>query len=287
MQLLGSILVDGVAYGMILFMISVGFSITMGLMRVVNLAHGAFALIGGYLAASAMQAAGLGYAFAVAAAVIGTAVIAVPVERLLFRRIYRRSELDQVLLTIGIIFVAIAGAGSIYGNSLVPIHLPEYLKTPVDLGFRVMPMHRLAALIVGVATLAIIWLALGRTTFGVHVRAAVDNASAAEGLGINTGRVYSITFAFGAALAALGGIVGAELLPLEPTYPIKYLVLFLAVVAVGGMGSLYGAFAAALLLGIIETAAKYLVSDLASILFFATMLVVLTIRPQGLFGRAH
>lgn len=285
MQLIASILIDGVSYGMVLFIISVGLSITMGLMRVVNLAHGVFAMLGGYVAVALAAHLGLGPELAAVVAIAAVAVLAWPLERLLFRHIYGRSELQQVLLTIGIVFVGMAAVGTVFGNNLTAFALPGYMQDSIDIGFRVLPKHRLAVLLAGGLVLLGLWLLLSKTRFGITMRASVDKADAAEALGIDTARVYRYGFMLGAGLAALGGILGAELLPLEPYYPLKYMVLFLAVVAVGGMGSVFGSFAAALLLGLVETASKYLMPEIASIMFYTTMLVALSWKPQGLFGR--
>jgi len=283
--LFASIMIDGIAYAMILFMIAVGLSIALGLMHVVNMAHGAFAMLGGFTAVLLMQRAGWRYEFAVPVAVLLTALASVPVERYLISRVYRRPELDQALLTIGVAFVAIALVNLWLGASFVSIALPPWLSGPVDLGFRSFPRHRLAVILLGFVVSAALWIFIERSRFGIRLRAAVDNAGIAQTVGINTARLYSAAFAIGAGLAALGGIAGAELLPMEANYPVKYLVLFLAVVAVGGQGTLFGTFLAAILLGIIDTAAKYLLPDVASISFYLTMLVVLALRPQGLFGR--
>jgi branched-chain amino acid transport system permease protein len=283
--LVSSILIDGVAYAMILFMITVGLSMTMGLMRVVNMAHGAFAMLGGFLAAKVPLALGvpIWVGFALAIGLVG--LIALPIERLLIRRFYRRDELDQMLVTIGLMFVAIAGTNLFFGSSFTSVPLPEAFNGTVDLGFRSIARHRLIVVAAGLIVVTVLWLAVDRSSFGIRVRAAVDNAPIARAVGINTTRIYAITFALGAALAALGGIAGAELLPMEPTYASRYLVTFLAVVAVGGHGNLFGSFFAALLLGIVETTMKYMVPQLASAAFFLTMFVVLLVRPQGLFGR--
>lgn len=287
MSLIASILIDSVAYGMVLFVISIGLSITLGLMGFVNLAHGVFAMAGGYGAAWLMRSYGLGYELAVVAAVLLVALAAWPLQRWLYSRLQHRSDLDQVLFTIGLVFVGIAGMGVLFGNAITPLPLPEYLRGSVDVGFRVVPTQRVAVVVVGILVLVgLVWL-LERTRFGIETRAAVEDASAARALGIRTSRVYVLGFSLGAGLAALGGVIGAELLPLEPYYPLKYLVVLLAVVAVGGVGSPLGLLASALLLGTVETAAKYLVPSLSSILFFATMLAVLAWRPAGLFGRAH
>ncbi|MAM61391.1 MULTISPECIES: branched-chain amino acid ABC transporter permease [Maritimibacter] len=286
LSLIASILIDGISYGLVLFMVSVGLTVTLGLMRFVNLAHGTFAMVGGYAAATFVTALGLPYVLALILAAAVAGIIAFGLEIALVRRVYARPELDQVLLTIGLVFMGIALSGMIFGNSLVPIRLPEFLRGSTDLGFRSMPTQRFVPLVLGLLSLAGIWLLFERTRFGVKLRATVDNPRAAGELGINTRRVYAAAFAIGAALAGLGGVAGAELLPVEPYYPLKYLVLFLAVVAVGGPGNMAGSFVAAILLGTVETAGKYLAPEFATIALYALMLIVLSWRPEGLFQRS-
>ncbi|WP_424933540.1 branched-chain amino acid ABC transporter permease [Amaricoccus macauensis] len=285
MGLLLNIAVDGLAYGMILFMIAVGLSVTMGLMRVVNLAHGGFALIGGTLAHWIGQDLGLGFWPALILAIAGTVMIALPLERVVYRRIYAFGELQQVLATIGLTFLIIATVNRWQGSALLPIPMPDMLKASVDLGFRTLPAHRIAVIVLGFVVVLGLWLLLDRTRFGIRLRAAVDNRAIASAHGIITDRIYLATFSLGAGLAALGGIVGAELLPIEAYYPLRYMVLFLMVVAVGGMGSIMGSFLAAIGLGILETAARYIVPDLSTIAFFGLVIVLLAFRPQGLMGR--
>lgn len=285
MSLFLNILVDGVAYGMILFIIAVGLSVTMGLMRVINLAHGGFALIGGAFAHWLTMVQGLGFWASLPLAVLGTVLVALPLERLLYRRIYGFGELQQVLATIGITFLMIATINLWLGSSLLQIRLPEALSRPVDLGFRTLPMHRLLVIGAGLGVMAGLWLVLDRTRFGMRLRAAVDNRATASSLGIDTGRIFALAFCLGAGLAAFGGILGAELLPVDAYYPLRYMVLFLIVVAVGGMGSIPGSFAAALGLGILDTASRYLVPDFGTIFFFACVIALLALRPRGLMGR--
>lgn len=284
MQLLASILLDSIAYGMVLFIISVGLSITLGLMKFVNLAHGVFAVAGGYGVSWLMSQWGISYELSIVGAILIVATASIPVEKIFFQKMYVRSELDQVLFSIGLVFVAIALLGMKFGNGILGIKLPQYLSGGFDLGFRVVPTQRLLAIGIGLLVMIGLWVLFNKTRFGIEARATVDNTVAAKTLGIRTARVYSYAFALGAGLAALGGIVGAELMPIETYYPLKYLVLFLAVVAVGGSGNPIGLMLAAMVLGTVETTAKYFVPDLSSILFYLTMLVVLSIKPAGLFG---
>ncbi|WP_163268517.1 branched-chain amino acid ABC transporter permease [Chelativorans alearense] len=277
-----SILVDGVAYGMILFMISVGLSVTMGLMRIVNLAHGGFALLGGAFAHVLTVWYSVPFIAALAISVTAVTFLAIPLERLVYRRIYRFGELEQVLATIGIVFVVIAGVNLFLGSTLLPIRMPPEVSSPVDIGFKVLPLHRIIVILAGLAVVAALYLLVEQTRFGIYLRAAVDNQDTAASLGINTSKVYLAAFALGAALAAIGGILGAELLPIEAYYPLRYMVLFLIVVAVGGLGSIVGSFLAALSLGILDTAGRYLLPDMGTIFFFLAITALLAVRPNGL-----
>ena len=279
---LANLLIDGVAYGMVLFVIAVGLSITLGLMRFVNLAHGAFAMIGGYATALLVREAGWNFWLALLAALAITALVGAALEALVLRHLYRRSELDQVLFTIGLAFFLIATTNALAGPQVQLIPLPSELAGSVDLGFRTLPAQRLLVLGAGLfVAIGAAWV-VARTRFGVWLRAAVDHPETAATLGIPIRRVQCASFAAGAALAGLGGVLGAELMPLEPYYALKYLVLVLVVVAVGGMGSIGGSLTAAVVLGIVETAGKYFASQWGSLPFYLAMAALLAWRPMGL-----
>jgi len=221
-------------------------------------------------------------------AVVGlaaTAALAVPVERLLIRSFYRRSPMDQMLMTMGIAFIATAACSLVFGARVMTIPLPDWLSGSLAIGDRRFPVHRAFVVGVGLATLLALYLTIDRSRYGVLVRASVDNASIAETVGINTRLVYVSAFTVGAVLAGLGGIVGAELLPLEPNYPMRYLAVLLAVVAVSGHGNLFGSFVSSVILGMGSTAAKYLYPEMSSIVFFGIMFLVLKFRPHGILGR--
>lgn len=288
MQTILSIAFDGIAYGMVLFIISIGLSIMMGLMRVVNLAHGAFAMIGGYLASYAMRSLGMNYALAIIAAVIGTIIISIPFEVLLYRRIYRKSDaLTQLLLTIGITFFIIGIANFLLGPTLKSIPLPSTLSGPMDIGFRMVPTHRIFVIVCGVIAALALWFLIDKTEFGVRLRASVDNSDMADSLGIRTEWIYAATFALAVGLGAFGGVVGAELMPIEPYYALRYMVTFLVVVSVGGAGSIVGAISASLLLGLADTTGKYLAPEYGEFFFYLVVILVVFLFPRGLFGRAH
>ncbi|MFB9952991.1 branched-chain amino acid ABC transporter permease [Rhizobium puerariae] len=286
MSVVLSILVDGIAYGMILFMISVGLSITMGLMRIINLAHGGFALVGGALVHVMTMRMGIPFAAACALAVMAVVILSLPMERFVYRHIYGFSELGQVLATIGIVFLIIATVNLFLGSTILPQGTPAILSFPINLGFKTLPLHRVVVIATGIFVLLALWLLIEKTRFGICLRAAVDNKVAAASLGINTPRVYLSAFAIGAGLAAIGGVLGAELLPIEAYYPLRYMVLFLIVVSVGGLGSVLGSFIASIGLGILDTFGRYVLPDFGTIFFFLAVTALLALRPNGLMGRA-
>lgn len=286
MQTIFSIFVDAFAYGMVLFLISIGLSVTMGLMRVINLAHGAFAMIGGYFASYATQTLGLGYGLAILTAIIGTVLIAVPLERFLYRRIYVAPALTQVLMTIGITFCIIGIANYVFGPTLKTVPLPPELAGSTNLGFRTIATHRLFVIGAGLAVAATLWFLFERTGFGIRLRAAVDNAAMASALGVRTQVIYALAFALAVGLAALGGVIGAELLPVEPYYALRYMVTFLVVVSVGGAGSIPGALLACVLLGAIDTAGRYLAPEYGEFFFYLAVIAIVSIFPRGLLGRS-
>ena len=271
---------------MALFIISIGLSIMMGLMRVVNLAHGAFAMIGGYLASYALRDLGVPYFAAIAIAVLGTIALSIPLELLLYRRIYRKSDaLTQLLLTIGITFFIIGTVNFVFGPTVKSIPLPPMLSGPVSIGFRMIPADRIFVVVCGALTALLLWLLFDKTEFGIRARAAVDDSDMAESLGIRTDLIYSATFALAVGLAAFGGVVGAELLPIEPFYALRYMVTFLVVVSVGGAGSIAGALAASCLLELADTTGKYLAPEYGEFFFYLAVIVIVFLFPNGLLGR--
>jgi branched-chain amino acid transport system permease protein len=276
----------GIAFAMVLYLISVGLSVTMGMMGFVNLAHGVFAMLGGYVLTSLMNRLGVPFAVALVGAAVATAIASVLIERLLYRRLYGGDELDQVLLTMGLIFMSVAGATYFWGPVQQPMFPPRWLSGQIDFGFRSFPGYRSFLILCGAALVTVLWLGLERTSFGVQIRAAVDNLRMAQSVGINTSRLFTLTFALGSGLAGLGGALGADLLAINPSYALDNLVYFLIVVAVGGLGSIRGPFFAALFLGIADTGFKYLLPELGAFFIYALTMAILLWRPRGLFGRA-
>jgi branched-chain amino acid transport system permease protein len=270
---------------MVLFIISSGLSITMGLMGFVNLAHGAFAMAGGYLVVTLTRSWGMPFlpSLVIAAVVVGLASI--PIERLLYSRLYKTTELDQVLLTIGLAFMAIAGYTYFYGPSPLSIRLPDFLTGQIDLGIRTVPTYRAFTIAVGAVLIAVLWYGFERTNLGAKIRAAVDNRKMAQSVGINVDRLFTFTFALGSGLAAFGGGLAIQTFGLTPNFALIYLVFFLIVVSVGGLGSLKGTLIASILLGVFDIGGKYLYSDAGGFFIYALTVLLLLIKPAGLYGR--
>jgi branched-chain amino acid transport system permease protein len=279
------VLFDGLAYGSLLFLVSLGLSVQMGLMNFVNLAHGAFAMAGGFVCVVAMTRYGVPFLAALPLAFAATAAAGAILERLLYRRLYGASHLDQVLFSIGLAFMSIATATWFFGASQQPVRLPAFLRGQVHLGGVDFGVYRIFLL----AVVAALTLALGalieRTRFGAQVRAAVDDARAARGLGIDVDRVFTAAFALGSGLAGLGGALGIEVLGLDSAFPLKFMVYFLLVVVVGGAGTLQGPLVAAMILGVCDVAGKYYLPGAGAFVIYAVMVVLLLAFPAGLLGR--
>jgi branched-chain amino acid transport system permease protein len=279
------VLFDGFAYGMLLFLLSVGLSVTLGMMNFVNLAHCSFAMLGGYVTVTLTNSMGWPFLATLPAAFVAAAVVSVVLERLLYRRLYRATDLDQCLLTIGIVFVSVAMAAYLYGTIQQPVTLPSYLRGTVTVWGQSFGVYRL--FLIGMSllvTLALV-LSLEYTRFGARVRASVDNQRMARGLGINVDAVFALTFALGCGLAGLGGALAIEIVGLDHSFAFAYLVYVLIVVSVGGLGSIGGSFVAASLLGISDMAGKYYFPELGAFLIYFVMVTLLMWRPVGLFGK--
>ena len=281
-----TILFDGIAYGMLLFVLACGLAVTLGLMNFVNLAHGSFAMAGGYITVVLVNNLGVPFFVSLPIAFLASAIIGFVFERTLYVHLYRKSHLDQVLFTIGLVFMSVAAVDYVMGSSQVFVRIPSILQGKFDVfGVSIGRYRLLIIVICGVLTIALQSI-LTYTRFGSRLRAAVDDSRVARGLGINVNWVFSLTFAFGSGLAGLGGALGAEILGLDPTFPLKFMIYFLIVVTVGGTSSITGPFLASLLLGISDVAGKYYVPTLGAFVIYTIMIVVLIWRPQGLFARA-
>jgi branched-chain amino acid transport system permease protein len=278
-------LFDGVAYGMLLFVLACGLAVTLGLMNFVNLAHGAFAMAGGYVCAVFVNQLGWPFFVGLPLAFVSAALIGVVLERLLYRHLYARSHLDQVLFSIGLVFMSVAAVDYIMGSGRVFINIPSALEGQFDVFGVGIGRYRLMIIVICGLLTALLQLILARTRFGSRLRAAVDDPRAASGLGINVPQVFAFTFAFGCGLAGLGGALSAEVLGLDPYFPLKFMIYFLIVVTVGGSSSITGPFLASLLLGIADVAGKYYVPKMGPFVIYTVMIAILIWRPNGLFGR--
>ena len=279
------VLFDGIAYGSLLFLISVGLSVTMGLMNFVNLAHGAFAMLGGYICVTVMLRLGVPFLASLPIAFVVTAAVGIVMERLLYQRLYRATHLDQVLFSIGLVFMSIATATYVFGPGQQPIQLPEGLRGQVHVLGIDLGVYRLFLIAVVIAVTLALYFLIERTRFGAQIRASVDNQQASAGLGINVNRIFGLTFALGSGLAGLGGALGIDVLGLEPTFPVKYMVYFLLVVSVGGAGTIKGPLIAAIVLGVVDVAGKYYVPEIGAFVIYALMVILLIAFPAGLYGR--
>ena len=284
-----TILFDGIAYGMLLFILAVGLAVTMGLMNFINLAHGAFAMVGGYTTVLLMQKAGVPFLACLPIAFIVSAVLGGVLERTLYRPLYNKPHLDQVLFSIGLTFMAVAAVDYFVGSTQQIIQLPEFLKGRTEIGSGAwtlgMGHYRLFIIAVCAALTLVLQYILASTRFGSRLRASVDDQRVAAGMGINVNIVFLSTFAFGSGLAGLGGALGAEVLGLDPSFPLKFMIYFLIVVAVGGTSSITGPLLAALLLGVADVAGKYYIPKMGAFIVYSLMIVILIWRPQGLFVR--
>jgi branched-chain amino acid transport system permease protein len=280
-----TILFDGIAYGMLLFVLACGLSVTLGLMNFVNLAHGSFAMAGGYITVVLVNRMGVPFLLGLPLAFLFSAALGALLERTLYVHVYAKSHLDQVLFTIGLVFMSVAAVDYTMGSSQQFIVIPSALQGQIDVFGVGVGRYRL--LIIGICAVLTIalQLILVRTRFGSRLRASVDDQRVARGLGINVGVVFGLTFAVGSGLAGLGGALGAEILGLDPVFPLKYMIYFLIVVTVGGTSSITGPFLASILLGIGDVAGKYYVPQVGAFVIYTIMIVVLIWRPQGLFAR--
>jgi branched-chain amino acid transport system permease protein len=283
-----TLLLDGVAYGMLLFVMSCGLAVTLGLMNFINLAHGAFAMLGGYVTALLMNRAGVPFLATLPLAFLIPALAGVVLERTLYRRLYGASPLDQVLFTIGLVFMAMPAANFLLGDQPQQIHLPAYLQGRLEIGGASVGIYRLFTIALCGAIAAALQLFLVGTRFGARLRAAVDDSRAASGLGIDVDSLFAVTFAVGSGLAGLGGALAADVVGgIDPSFPLKYLVIMLIVVTIGGSNGILGALFGALLLGVLDVLGKYYVPSIGAFIIYAAMVVTLIVRPRGLFAKSE
>lgn len=282
-----TLLFDGLAYGMLLFVLSCGLAVTLGLMNFINLAHGAFAMAGGYVTVVLTNKYGVPFLLTLPIAFVATAIAGIVLEKALYARLYDKSPLDQVLFSIGIVFIAVAGIDYIMGSQQQILNLPDFLRGRVEVFGVGIGVYRAFLIIVCGLLAFALQMALAHTRFGSRLRASVDDRRVARGVGIHVNMIFAITFAVGSGLAGLGGALGAEILGLDPTFPLKFMVYFLIVVSVGGTSSMYGPLCASILLGVADVLGKYYVPALGGFVIYIVLVAVLVVRPQGLFARAN
>ena len=281
-----TILFDGVAYGMLLLVLAVGLCITLGLMNFINLAHGAFAMAGGYLTVVMMNRLGISFYWCLPAAFVFSAVIGVVLERVLYRRLYDKTHLDQVLFSIGLIFMAMATVDYAMGASPQIVNLPPSLSGRVEILGAQVGIYRLFVIVIcGLLTIGLQFV-IAKTRFGSRLRASVDDGRVARGLGVNVTGIFALTFAVGSGLAGLGGALGAPILSMDPSFPLKYMIFFLIVISIGGTTTITGPFFASILLGVADVGGKYFVPEIGGFIIYTIMVAVLIFRPQGLFTRS-
>jgi branched-chain amino acid transport system permease protein len=281
-------IVDGVAFGVLLFTIAVGLSLVFGIMDVLNLAHGALYLVGAYLA---VQFAGDGQAGLGAFLVAGLAAVVVGAAAgaglaVMARPLARRGHLDQALLTLGVALVVGDLLSARFGNDVQSVPPPRFLAGGVTLAGRDYPSYRLAVIVVGLLLAVVVYLLVERSRVGALVKATVADAPMVRAMGVDTGRLVVAVFAFGVVLACLGGVLGAPVLGAYPGLDERVLILGLVVVVIGGLGSVGGAFLGAMVIGQVEVLGVSLLPQYASFLVFGTMALVLLARPAGMLGRA-
>ena len=281
-----TILFDGIAYGMLLFVLASGLAVTLGLMNFVNLAHGSFAMAGGYVTVALVNSLGVPFFLSLPLAFLVSGLLGLLFERTLYVHVYRRSHLDQVLFTIGLVFMSVAAVDYVMGSSQVFVRIPRELQGQFSVFGVGIGRYRLLIIIICGLLTAVLQYILARTRFGSRLRAAVDDGRVARGLGIDVNRIFALTFAVGSGLAGLGGALGVEILGLDPAFPLKIMIYVLIVVTVGGTSSITGPFLASLLLGICDVAGKYYAPAVGPFVIYSIMIMVLLWRPQGLFARA-
>jgi branched-chain amino acid transport system permease protein len=274
---------NGISYGALLFLVGSGLSLIFGVMRIVNLSHGAYFLWGGYIALSVIHVTG-SWALSLPVAALAVALIGLSMERV-FLRPLGFDPLRQVLLTVGFAFLFQQGALDIWGGNNMDINPPAAFTQSLVIGGVYLPVYRVFMIGMAVAIGIVLWLVMEKTRMGAAVRATVDDAQMARGVGIDTNRISMFIFALGAFLAALGGVIGGAFLGIYPGLDFEMLPLAFAVVIIGGMGSLGGAAIGALAVGLADNFGKALFPEISYFTLYAPMVLILAVKPTGLFGR--
>ena len=282
--LIASTLLNGLAFSMLLFLMAAGLSLIFGFMNILNFAHGSFFMLGAYIGLSVVQQTG-NFWLAVVAAAVAVALIGLIVERTLLSRVYSRRHMDQAILSIGLSYMIADATQSIWGSAIQSVDPPGLLDGVFDLFGRPFPTYRVAVIFFGLMIALALWASISHTRIGAIIRAGTTDREMVSGLGINVGLVFSFVLAVGVGLAGAGGILGAPILGVFPGMDVDTFVRTLVVVVVGGLGTLEGAFVGAIAIGMLQTIGITLFPQLAIVLSYALMAVVLLVKPAGLVGR--
>lgn len=278
-------LVNGVQYGLLLFLIASGLTLVFGVMGILNLAHGSMYMVGAYLVWYFVALTGSFTVAAILSAVIALG-LGILIERMLIQRLYNRNHLDQVLLTIGMIFVFNSLQSILWGNDPYGVAVPEALSGSVPFTDNSSyPVYRIFAAVICIAIAAALYFLVSKTRLGMLIRAGESNREMVEALGVNIKTLYTIVFAIGVMLAAISGIIAAPMSSIVPGMGESVLITCFVVVVIGGMGSIKGAFVGALLVGIISTFAAVLIPTMSNMIIYIFMILVLLVKPQGLFAK--
>ncbi len=280
-----TVLFNGVAYGFLLFIMSVGLSVALGMMNFVNLAQASFSMLGGYVMVTVTQGLGVPFLASLPIAFLVSGAVSILLERLVLRHFYGSDDLTQVLLTIGLVFMSIAMTTYFWGGSYQRFDVPPWLTGQREILGLTLETYRIFLVAAGGALAVLLIFGLERTRFGGMVRACVDNRRVADACGLNTNLIFSGTFAIGGGLAGLGGALAANLVGLDPNFPLRYLVYLLIIVSVGGMGTITGTLAAGVALGVADVLGKYYFPQFGGIAIYAVTVGVMLWRPHGLLGR--
>ncbi|KGA95521.1 ABC transporter permease [Alkalihalobacillus alcalophilus ATCC 27647 = CGMCC 1.3604] len=285
MDIIGAQLVNGLSYGLLLFIITCGLSLVFGILGVLNLAHGSLYMFGAYIAYSLTATFSQSFWLALIIAPLSVALIALVVERVLLRPTYQLGHLSQVLLTFGLAYVFHDIASIIWGSNVLTIVVPDVFSGSISLFNQVFPVYRLVVILVGILIATILWYIQSQTRWGAIIRAGLSDKEMVGALGVNIKLVFTVVFVIGGLLAGFGGVVAAPILGIYPSMEFQTLILALVVLVIGGLGSIAGTLVASVLVGIVETFSRFLFPELSMFLIFGLMAIVLVVKPNGLLGK--
>ncbi|HZH61706.1 MAG TPA: branched-chain amino acid ABC transporter permease [Metabacillus sp.] len=285
MDLIGAQLVNGVSYGLLLFIITCGLSLVFGILGVLNLAHGSMYMFGAYIAYSLTATYTQSFWIALLISPICVALLALVVELILLRPTYQLGHLSQVLLTFGLAYVFHDIASYIWGSNVLTIQVPSVFSGSISVFGQVFPAYRIVVIVIGIIVAALLWFIQAKTRWGAIIRAGLNDKEMVSALGVNIKLVFTIVFIVGGLLAGFGGVIAGPILGIYPSMEFQTLILALVVLVIGGLGSIAGTLVAGLLVGVFETFSRFLFPELSMFLIFGLMVIVLVVKPNGLFGK--